>query len=290
VGTTTAPRHDAFLHMDLRDPASVDDAVQRAAPERVWHLAAQSRAARSWDDPASTYEVNVTGTHFLLEALRRRAPAARVLLASTGDVYGLVDPALAPFSEAVPLRPVSPYAASKVAQEWVGRMFADAHGMHVVTTRAFYHVGPGQRESFALASWARQVARAEAGLAPPEVVVGRLDLVRDIGDVRDVVRAYVDVLEHGTAGEVYNVATERGLALGEVLDVLLSRATASLHVRVDDSLIRPADPPVLRGSAAKLERATGWRAASALEDTLEDMLEEWRNTTRAQKAVDVSEP
>ncbi|MGH2820397.1 MAG: GDP-mannose 4,6-dehydratase, partial [Actinomycetota bacterium] len=176
--------------LDVRDRAAVDDVVQVTRPERVFHLAAQSSAARSWKDPALTYDVNVTGTHNLLDALRRYSPRCRVLLACTSDEYGIVAPERCPIEESAPLGPVSPYATSKVAQEWVGRMFFEAFGLEVVITRAFMHIGPGQPPSFATADWARQIARAEAGGKGAQVSVGDLGLARELGDVRDVVRAY----------------------------------------------------------------------------------------------------
>ena len=230
---------------DMRDPDAVESAVERARPERVFHLAAQSSAGRSWTEPALTYEVNVTGSHYLLDALHRRAPDARVLLACTSDEYGAVAPEQCPVDETVPLRPLSPYAASKVAAEWVGRMFHAAFDMQIVITRAFMHIGPGQPPRFATADWARQVALAERG-------------------------------ERGRPGEAYNIATGRAPSLKEALDILLSRATVPLESKVDPSKIRPADPPVLQGSAAKLESLTGWRPKRRLEDTLAEVLDYWR--------------
>jgi GDP-4-dehydro-6-deoxy-D-mannose reductase len=287
VGTTTTPQ-GSLAHMDLRDRGEVDDVVRRAAPERVWHLAAQSRAGLSWERPALTYDVNVAGTHNVLEAVRRHAPGARVLLACTSDAYGLADDP-SPFTESSPLRPLSPYAASKVAAEWVGRMFVEAHGLHVVVTRAFYHVGPGQPASFAVANWARRIALAEAGMTEPVIPVGNLDLRRDIGDVRDVVRAYRELLEHAAPGEVFNVATGTTRTLRDVLATLTAASTAALRVEVDGARVRPADPPVLAGDASKLRERTGWRPAIALEETLAEVLAGWRAEVRADQTLGVGD-
>lgn len=268
-----------FMPVDVRNAASVDASVQEARPERVFHLAAQSRAALSWKEPALTYEVNVAGTHYLLAALRRHSPDARVLLPCTSDQYGVVAPEDCPIDEATPEKPVSPYAVSKSAQEGVGRTFHFAFGMFVVATRAFMHVGPGQPPTFATGDWARQIALAEAGVGTNVLSVGNLDVRREFGDVRDVVLAYRDVLERGTPGQSYNVATGEALALRDALDILLGLARVDMRVKVDPSKIRPADPPLLQGDSEKLRRATGWAPSRKVEDTLADVLEWWRTET-----------
>lgn len=262
--------------LDVTDATSVDEVVADFGPERTFHLAAQSSVALSWRDPDSTYRVNVSGTHHVLDALRRHSPRCRVLLPCTSDEYGIVAPEDCPIEESQALRPVSPYGASKVAQEWVGRMFVDTFGLHVVITRAFMHIGPGQPESFATADWARQIALIEAGVRDPVVSVGNLDVWREFGDVRDVVRAYRAVLEAAAPAEIYNVATGDARRLREVLQILTGLARADVQVQVDASKLRPADLPVLEGSAARLEELTGWKPEHRLEDTLEEVLGYWR--------------
>ena len=266
--------------LDVRDAGPVDALVRAHRPERVYHLAAQSSAARSWRDPDLTYAVNVTGTHHVLDAVRRHAPDCRVLVAGTSDAYGTVTPEECPVVERSPLRPLSPYAASKVAAEWVAHTFHHAFGLQVVVSRAFMHIGPGQPPSFATADWALQIARIEAGLAPPTVTVGDLSLERELGDVRDVVRAYCDALEAGEPGEVYNVATGEPWRLEAALGFLTGLAGLELEVRIDESKMRPADPRVLTGSAAKLEALTGWKPAFRPEDTLAEVLDFWRARVR----------
>ena len=268
---------------DVRDASAVEAIVRNTRPTHVFHLAAQSSAALSWRDPHLTYEVNVTGTHHLLDAVRRHSPEARVLVAATSDEYGIVDPESCPIDESAPLRPVSPYAASKVAEEWVGRMFHEAFGLQVVVTRAFMHIGPGQPPSFATADWARQIARAELGLQAPRVSVGNLELAREFGDVRDVTAAYMAVIDAGVAGEAYNVATGEPHKLREALDVLTCRASVDIDVVVDPAKIRPADPPLLTGSSAKLERLTGWKPVHRFEDTLSAVLDYWRAQAGSQQ-------
>lgn len=275
-GDRPRPTGEHAPYLDVRDAGAVDALVQSVRPEWAFHLAAQSSAGLSWREPALTYAVNVTGTHLVLDALRRLTPRCRVLVTATSDEYGRVDPALCPLDEAAPLRPLSPYAASKVAQEWVARTFYEAFGLEVVITRAFMHIGPGQPPSFATADWARQIALAEAGLGAPVVEVGDLGLAREFGDVRDVVRAYRLVLERGAPGEPYNVATGRARPLGDALDILIGLARIEMQVRVRRDKIRPADPPLLAGSAAKLERLVGWKPEHRLEETLAEVLDYWR--------------
>jgi GDP-4-dehydro-6-deoxy-D-mannose reductase len=271
---------EGMLAGDITDPNAVAAAVKTSAPDQVFHLAAQASAARSWSEPALTYEVNVTGTHLLLDELSSSAPAARVLLACTSDQYGAVAPEDCPIVEDTPLRPLSPYAVSKVAEEWLGRMFFSAFDMAVVTTRAFMHIGPGQPPRFATADWARHIALTEVGRAAPVIRVGNLRLRRELGDVRDVVAAYRAALDYGTAGESYNVATGEAPTLEEALSILTGMSEIDFTVEVDRGRIRPADPPILQGDAGKLDHVTGWAPKYRLEDTLSEVLEYWRARAR----------
>jgi GDP-4-dehydro-6-deoxy-D-mannose reductase len=269
--------------VDIRDREAVRSVVADAQPDRVYHLAAQSRAALSWSDPEITYDVNIVGSHNVLEAVVDFAPNARVLVVSTSDVYGRVEPADCPLVEEAPLRPLSPYGISKIGTEQVTRLFAEAFGLHAVVSRAFMHTGPGQPATFATSGWARRIAIAEANRAQAVIPAGRLDVVREFGDVRDVVRAYVELLESAPRGGIYNVATGDARPLHEALDLLVEAAEVPVVVQQDESLIRPADPPLLVGSAARLEQLTGWKPDHRLEDTLADVLDYWRG--RAAKEV-----
>lgn len=278
---TSFEEAQGFTQVDMRSPERVEGIVRGVKPERVFHLAAQSRAALSWKEPALTYEINVAGTHYLLQALKDHNPDARVLLPCTSDQYGVVAPEDCPIDETTPEKPVSPYAVSKSAQEGVGRTFHFAFGMFVVATRAFMHVGPGQPPTFATANWARQIALAEAGLAPKVLSVGNLDVSREFGDVRDVVDAYVQVLEAGKPGEAYNVATGDARPLRDALKILLDSAEVEMTVEVDPAKIRPADPPLLQGSGEKLRKATGWEPKRVPEETLVEVLDWWRDEVTA---------
>ncbi len=267
---------EADVVMDVRDAAMVDRVIAEVQPEACFHLAGQSSVSLSWKEPALTYEVNAHGTHYLLDAIYRHVPVCRVHVAASSDEYGKVRPEECPIDESAPLRPVSPYAVSRVAGEWIARMFHESFGLHVVLTRAFMHIGPGQPDSFATADWAHQIARIEAGLAKPVVRVGNLDIQREFGDVRDVVNAYMTVLEVGEPGDAYNVATGEPHALRDVLELLIEMSSRDIDVEVDPAKLRPVDFPVLFGSAARLERASGWKPEYRLEDTLATVLEYWR--------------
>jgi GDP-4-dehydro-6-deoxy-D-mannose reductase len=273
---TSIDGSDGFRRLDVRDPELVERVVEEVRPERVFHLAGQSSVSLSWKEPALTYEVNANGTHYLLDALRRIVPDCRVHVAASSDEYGKVTPEECPIDETAPLRPVSPYAVSRVAGEWIARMFHESFGLQVIVTRGFMHVGPGQPASFATADWARQIALAEAGLGEPVVMTGNLEISREFGDVRDVIRAYRAVLEMGEPGEAYNVATGEPHELREVLEILVGLAKTDIEIRTDPAKLRPVDFPVLYGDAGKLERLTGWKPEFRLEDTLADVIDHWR--------------
>ena len=280
VGTALEAGDD-LARMDVTDPKMIDKVVGDVRPDVVFHLAGQSSVSLSWKEPALTYEVNANGTHYLLEALQKYRPDCKVHIAASSDEYGKVDPSECPIDESAPLRPVSPYAVSRVAGEWIGRMFHESFGLHVVVTRAFMHIGPGQPASFATADWARQIALAEAGRAEPVVSAGNLQIRREFGDVRDVIKAYIAVVEKGEPGEAYNVATGEAHELRSVLDLLVEMADTELRVVVDPEKLRPIDFPVLYGSAAKLERLTGWKPEYRIEDTLRAILDYWRKVVRS---------
>jgi len=252
--------------------------------DAIVHLAGQASAARSFDDPRGTFEANALGTLALLEAARTQRFAGPILLVSSSEVYGRLADGV-PAREDTRIAPVSPYGASKAAAEALGSAFARGHGLKVVIARAFSHTGPGQGPSFALASWARQVAELEVRAArgepgPYRLEVGNLEPVRDYSDVRDVVRAYLVLLEKGKSGEAYNVASGRGVALREALDMLRARARVAIEVVESGARLRPADLSYLVGDWARLE-ALGWSPRHAFEETLEALLDGARRETGA---------
>lgn len=259
---------------DLTVADSLGAAVASAAPEFVVHLAGQPSAGRSFEQPVETFRVNALGTWSLLQAVRERAPAARVLVIGTGDCYG-AQPEGTRVAEDAPMRPASPYALSKAAADAFAEIAA-RDGLDVVRTRSFAHAGPGQDPRFAIPAWARQIAAIERGGVEPVLFVGNLDVTRDLSDVRDVARAYVALLERGRSGAAYNVCRGEGVTLARVLAQLCSLARQAVRVEVDPRLLRPADVPYLVGDPGAIVRDTGWRVEIALEATLEAVLEDAR--------------
>jgi len=264
------------VEADLEDPAQVRAALELSRPDRVIHLAAQSSVRRSWEDPEGTWRTNVLGLLHLLEGIRAASLSPRVLVVGSSDEYGRVDADAQPVSEDAPLKPPSPYAASKVAQSFLALQYAIGHQLGVVRTRTFPHTGPGRGSVFAESNFARQIAEIEAGRSRPLLRVGNLEVVRDYTDVRDVVRAYWALLDRGDSGGVYNVCSGRGVRLREMLDRLCDLAGVEVEVVVDPERLRPSDLPVLVGDPTRLRAATGWEPRYALEQSLEELLVDWR--------------
>ena len=269
--------------VDVTDAEALRDAVDRAQPEAVYHLAALTHVGTSWAAPAETLRVNATGTLQVCEAARAVRPVPRVLLVSSAEVYGRVRPDSLPLAEDAPLAPVTPYAASKVAAEYVGVQAHLGWGLPVVRARAFNHTGPGQAPTFVVPALARQVAEAERTGART-LKVGNLSPRRDFTDVRDVVRAYRLLVERAEVGEVYNVCSGADVAIEEVGRRLVALAGADLAFEVDPARVRAVDVPALRGDPAKLRAATGWVPGVSLDDTLAAVLDDQRAALAAAPA------
>ncbi|MEW6545534.1 MAG: GDP-mannose 4,6-dehydratase [Bacillota bacterium] len=265
-----------LVECDLRDPFAVRSMIAEVRPNRVFHLAAQSFVPASWAAPEETFTTNVLSQINLLEATRQECPGARIQVAGSSEEYGLVYPEETPIREENPLRPLSPYGVSKVAQDLLGWQYHASYGLHIIRTRAFNHTGPRRGEAFATSSFCRQVAEIECGLAPPVLRCGNLEARRDLTDVRDTVRAYWLALEMGEPGQVYNIASGRCVSMREVLDLVLARARCRIKVEVDPARLRPSDVPLLLGDASRLRECTGWVPAIPLEQTLADLLDYWR--------------
>jgi GDP-4-dehydro-6-deoxy-D-mannose reductase len=260
--------------VEVTDGEAVRAAVFDAAPDVVYHLAAMTHVGRSWTDPAAVFQVNAIGTLYVLEAARACGRPPRVVLISSAEVYGAVPEDLLPVTEEVPLAPVTPYAASKVAAEYLGVQAHLAHGLPVVRVRPFNHVGPGQSTGFVVPALAERIVSAR-GAGASSILVGNLSARRDLTDVRDVVRAYRLLAERGVPGEVYNVCSGRDVAIEDVAGRLQALAGTDLRLELDPSLARPVDVPVVRGDAARLHAATGWVPAIDLDSTLRDVLAQW---------------
>jgi GDP-4-dehydro-6-deoxy-D-mannose reductase len=266
---------------DLRDAEALRAVVEEARPDRVFHLAGQTFVPASWKDPLATFDANVLGELNLLEAVRRVGLAPLIHIACSSDEYGAVLPGELPIDEKTLLRPMSPYAVSKAAQDLLAFGYHHSFGLKIVRTRAFSHTGPGQREEFALSGFARQIALVEAGRQRPEIRVGNLAAVRDFSDVRDIAEAYRLALEKGRPGEVYNICSGTGRRIGDALGILLSASRAKIKIKKDSARMRSADVPRLVGNASKFRKQTGWRPRIAFEETLKDLLNDWRRKVGA---------
>ena len=271
-----------LVESDLRDLLSVRTLLEQAQPDWIVHLAAQSFVAASWQTPVETLYTNALSQMNLFEAMRQLKSPARFLAIGSSEEYGLVHPDELPIQETNPLRPLSPYAVSKVTQDLMGYQYFKSYDMPIVRARAFNHTGPRRGDTFATSNFAKQIAEMEAGLREPVVQVGDLKPTRDFSDVRDVVRGYWLLLERGTPGEVYNLCSGVDWSIERVLSFLIGRSTLShIEIRQDPARLRPSDVPVLRGSRAKIESALGWRGTIPLEQTLTDLLEYWRQRLAA---------
>ena len=262
---------------DVRDPASIRRILAEVRPERIFHLAAQSFVSTSWRIPGETLANNVQGQINLFEAVRDLSLSARIHIAGSSEEYGLVTREELPIVETTPLRPLSPYAVSKVTQDLLGYQYWMSYQLPVVRTRGFNHSGPRRGDVFVTSNFARQIAEVERGSREPIIWVGNLEAVRDFTDVRDMVRAYWLALERGSPGEVYNVCSGRGYAVREVLDLLLGMTSIKAEVREDPQRFRPSDVPVLVGDCKKFKQVTGWEPTIPFDTTLKDLLEYWRD-------------
>ena len=259
---------------DLLDAPALDAFVRSVAPDAVYHLAGWSDVGGSWQQPLAAFQANADGTLNLLQACVH-AEVPRVLSVSSADVYGKVAPADLPISEGAELRPVTPYAASKIAADFLGLQAFLGYGLDVLRVRAFNHLGPGQTSRFVASAIAERIAGNE--LDGSDVVpVGNLSPRRDFTDVRDVVRAYRLLVEHGEAGEAYNVCSGTDIAIRELAERMLAHARRPMQLEEDPALQRPVDVPVLRGDPTKVHAATGWTPTIPLDQTLSDLLTEWR--------------
>jgi GDP-4-dehydro-6-deoxy-D-mannose reductase len=265
--------------IDIVDPASVDAIVAQVAPDVVYHLAGWSDVGGSWAAPVEVFRINAEGTLNVLNACVDHG-VGRVIAVSSADIYGVVRDDELPLSEDAPLRPVTPYAASKVAadflalQAWLGRSLA------VIRVRAFNHLGPGQTTKFVAPALADRIARNELE-GGGEVPVGNLTPRRDFTDVRDVVRAYRLLAEHGEPGAAYNVCSGRAVAISDLAEKLLALADRPMELVTDPELERPVDIPVLIGDSSRLRDATGWEPAIDLDTTLADLLADMRKRARS---------
>ncbi len=275
-----------LVECDLKDANAVRQVLSDIRPQRIFHLAAQSFVPTSWTAPSETLTNNILSQTNLFESMRSLELDARIQIAGSSEEYGLVHPDEVPITEANPLRPLSPYAVSKVAQDLLAYQYFRSYGLQAVRTRGFNHTGPRRGEVFVTSNFAKQIASIEAGLREPILRVGNLSAQRDFTDVRDIVRAYWLALDKGRSGEVYNLASGRAVTIQELLDMLLSLSQADVQVQVDPERLRPSDVEILIGDASKFRSETGWQPQISLEQTIEDLLNYWRERLGRSAATD----
>ncbi len=266
---------------DITCAAEVAAVVAQAAPDRIFHLAAQAHVPTAWKTPAATLETNIIGQLNVILAMQVHAPEARLLAVGSSNVYGMVRPEDIPVAEETPFRPADPYAVSKIAQDMLALQYWESHRLAIVRVRPFNHIGPRQSPEFVVSRFARTLAQIEAGQLPPLLRVGNLSAQRDFTDVRDIARAYWLALERGEPGAVYNVGSGEAHAIEEILAILRRLARVSVEVVTDPALFRPGDFPILAANATRFRQQTGWQPRFPLAETLRDTLDYWRTQVTA---------
>ncbi len=266
--------------LEITDRYSLSAELKAFEPTVIYHLAGQANVGLSWTDPADTFKVNALGTLQLLESAAELVHKPRVIVVSSAEVYGRVDPVDVPISELLPAKPMTPYGSSKLAAEIVALQIARAHGLGLVVARPFNHIGPGQSDTFVVSGVARRIAEAERdGIST--ITVGNLDAIRDFTDVRDVVAAYRLLALSGVTGEVYNIGSGVGRTIASMIESLVSLSTIPLTLVADPNLMRPSDNPLLIGDVTKLQTDTGWKPAFDPIGSLADTLAWWRERLRS---------
>lgn len=265
-----------LVDTDIKDAHSMQSAVDEVQPDYIFHLAAQSFVPTSWHAPAETLNTNILGNANLLEAVRKSDCDPVIQIAGSSEEYGLVYPDEVPIKETNPLRPMSPYGVSKVAQDLLSRQYYMSYGLKVVVTRAFNHTGPRRGDVFVTSNFAKQIAEIEKGLKEPVIYVGNLNAQRDFSDVRDIVRAYWLAVNKCDYGDVYNISLEKGRTIQSVLDLLLSMTDVNVEVKQDPSRMRPSDVMILQGDCSKFKEKTGWKPEIPFEKTMMDLVDYWK--------------
>jgi GDP-4-dehydro-6-deoxy-D-mannose reductase len=256
--------------------------LEQARPDIIFHLAAQPLVSASRRDPWGTLESNIRMQLNVLEGVALVRPECRVLVVGSSEEYGLVSPQDLPVDEETPLRPLNPYALSKVTQDLMGLQYFLTHKLHVIRVRPFNHIGPRQRPGFVAPDLASQIAAAEIGLHPPVLDVGNLDARRDFCDVRDVVRAYVQLIDGGEPGQVYNVGSGESHSVQDLLTTLLGMSRVAIQVHQDPERMRPSDVPEVVCDATRIRERTGWQTTISFEQSLHDVLDYWRQEVKKQ--------
>lgn len=263
--------------LDILDKRAVRQLLEDVHPDYIFHLAAQSSVADSWQNPELTVDVNIKGTINVMDALRTLDYKPHLLLIGSGEEYGHVKSDEVPIMEENAVRPGNIYAVTKACQNMLGKIYVDAYGLNIVSVRAFNHIGPNQAPIFVVADFCKQVAEIERGEKEAVIHVGNLSAKRDFTDVRDIVRGYVELVKLGNSGETYNIGSGHAVEIQYILDKILSLSQKKIEVKVEPAKLRPIDVPVIEADISKMQKCTRWRPEIELEQTLRETLDYWRN-------------
>ena len=267
-----------FLQADLSQRSEVEKIITDVRPDEVYHLAALASVGASFKDPVATFHNNIDVEIFLLESLKNsNLTSTRVLIVGSAEVYGFVRPEDLPIDEGTPLRPASPYAVTKISQDFLGLQYHLSYKMPLIRVRPFNHIGPRQGLGFVVADFAKQIAEIEKGKQEPVIKVGNLEAKRDFTDVRDMVKAYSLILEKGIPGDVYNIGSGKSVKIADVLDILISMSNTKIEKEVDPTKLRPSDTPDIVCNNTKIRNLTSWEPTVPLSTTLKDTLDYWRS-------------
>jgi len=270
------PKCKKVYTLNLSDTEMIKEILIETKPDYIFHLAGQSSVHHSWKSPALTITANVIGTINMLEAIKLYSKHSKILIVGSSDQYGIVTPDLCPIKETLENSPQSPYATSKKAQEEIALQYYKAYGLNILIARSFNHIGPNQREGFVIADFASQIASIEKKESNPILKVGNLQAKRDFTDVRDVVRAYYDIMTSGNIGEVYNVGSGNAYSIADLLDKMIALSTEPITIEADPSRMRPSDVPLIQCDNTKVYKDCGWKTTIPIEKTLLDTLNYWR--------------
>ena len=266
-----------IYHGDIRDEDVLSKALNGFKPDSIFHLAAQSSVKVSFENPVETFSANLIGTLMLFETVGKLEFPVKIMVVSSSEIYGRLGPAECPVNEDHPIKPVNPYAVSKAAVDMLAYQYFKAYNMPIYIARSFSHSGPGQKTVGVLSDWAFQVAKIDLEISQPVIKVGNMDVSRDYTDVRDVVKAYLDLVEKGKPGESYNICSGIGYKLDTLLDIYRTFTSKKIKISVDQSRMRPIDLPILVGSYDKIQAHTGWKPAIPIEKTLKDSFDYWKS-------------
>jgi len=262
--------------LNILNPTAIQELLLAIKPDFIFHLAAQSSVEFSWKNPGLTVDVNIKGSLNVLEAVRRLSYKPRMLLIGSGEEYGYINESEVPIKETTACRPGNIYAATKVCQNMMGSIYSHAYQLELVMVRAFNHIGPKQSPKFVVSDFCKQVVEIEMGIKAPIIQVGNLNAKRDFTDVRDVVRAYLMLVEKGVAGETYNVGSGQAMAISDILNMIIGQSKMSIIVDVEKERLRPSDVPIIEADISKIVSQVGWKPVIGLEETIQDTLTYWR--------------